>query len=454
MVTIICHSLFQRLNMSDPLKEMIADLPLPGSETTWQFLFALLLTLMFFGVLKLIVGKWREAVLRTEEAWDDALLNAAESRAYGLYFIGALNLALIWVYGRGSDVDSNSADWFIGAYILIATSLISVVIKHFAPLLLDRFTRKSAVTVSGGNPLLIFLGRAIVWFFGLQLAMERFGIELLGVLASLAVFSLIIGLAIQQSLGNIVNSFLLSLDRPFDVGDRIEVDGQLGTVASVGILSTKILTLDERLVVIPNNTLISSSITNFARGGGDGMARRLYLTVDVGVDYDEDPAHVKSVLLEVLEKTPFLLDEPAPRVHLWELADFSVNYRLFGYLGDYADEQMARDHILQEVHYRFGIEGISIPFPTSIELREKPSPFDGHNVESREHKKATAQSMARMKARKESRELLLERDRMERELEWQKERLKNQEGLSTTDLEDLRSGIKDLEKALQSFDTE
>ena len=454
MVTIICHSLFQRLNMSDPLKEMIADLPLPASETTWQFLFALLLTLMFFGVLKLIVGKWREAVLRTEEAWDDALLNAAESRAYGLYFIGALNLALIWVYGRGSDVDSNSADWFIGAYILIATSLISVVIKHFAPLLLDRFTRKSAVTVSGGNPLLIFLGRAIVWFFGLQLAMERFGIELLGVLASLAVFSLIIGLAIQQSLGNIVNSFLLSLDRPFDVGDRIEVDGQLGTVASVGILSTKILTLDERLVVIPNNTLISSSITNFARGGGDGMARRLYLTVDVGVDYDEDPAHVKSVLLEVLEKTPFLLDEPMPRVHLWELADFSVNYRLFGYLGDYADEQMARDHILQEVHYRFGIEGISIPFPTSIELREKPSPFDGHNVESREHKKATAQSMARMKARKESRELLLERDRMERELEWQKERLKNQDGLSTTDLEDLRSGIKDLEKALQSFDTE
>lgn len=454
MVTIICHSLFQRLTMSDFLKETIAGLPLPGSETTWQFVFALLLTLMFFGVLKLIIGKWREAVLRTEEAWDDALLNAAESRAYGLYFIGALNLALIWVYGRGSDVDSNSADWFIGAYILIATSLISVVIKHFAPLLLDRFTRKSAVTVSGGNPLLIFLGRAVVWFFGLQLAMERFGIELLGVLASLAVFSLIIGLAIQQSLGNIVNSFLLSLDRPFDVGDRIEVDGQLGTVASVGILSTKILTLDERLVVIPNNTLISSSITNFARGGGDGMARRLYLTVDVGVDYDEDPAHVKSVLLEVLEKTPFLLDEPMPRVHLWELADFSVNYRLFGYLGDYADEQMARDHILQEVHYRFGIEGISIPFPTSIELREKPSPFDGHNVESREHKKATAQSMARMKARKESRELLLERDRMERELEWQKERLKNQEGLSTTDLEDLRSGIKDLEKALQSFDTE
>ena len=238
------------------------------------------------------------------------------------------------------------------------------------------------------------------------------------------------------------------------MGDRIEVDEQLGTVVSVGILSTKILTLDERLVVIPNNTLISSSITNFARGGGDGMARRLYLTLDVGVDYDEDPAHVKGVLLEVLEKSPFVLDDPAPRVHLWELADSSVIFRLFGYLGDYADEQLARDYILQEVHYRFGIEGISIPFPTSIELREKPSPFTGGATESREHKKATAQSMARMRARKESRELLLERERMERELEWQKARLRNQDGLKTSELEDLRSSIKDLEKALQSFDTE
>ena len=253
-------------NMADPLKDLLADLPLLN-DTTWQFVAAIMITLGLYVGLRFLIGKWREAVLRTEEAWDDALLNAAESRAYGLYFIGSLNLTLIWIYGRGSEVDSNSSDYFIGAYIILATSLISVVIKHFAPLLLDRFTRKSAVTVSGGNPLLIFIGRAVVWFFGLQLAMDRFGVELIGVLASLAVFSLIIGLAIQQSLGNIVNSFLLSLDRPFDVGDRIEVDEQLGTVVSVGILSTKILTLDERLVVIPNNTLISSSRTPLTCAG-------------------------------------------------------------------------------------------------------------------------------------------------------------------------------------------
>ena len=138
--------------MTDPLKELLAGLPLPGSPTAWQFATATLISVVLYFALRALIGKWREAVLRTEEAWDDALLNAAESRAYGLYFIAALNLTLIWIYGQGSEVDSNTSDYFIGAYILLATSLTSVVIKHFAPLLLDRFTRKSAVTVSGGNP--------------------------------------------------------------------------------------------------------------------------------------------------------------------------------------------------------------------------------------------------------------------------------------------------------------
>ena len=86
----------------------------------------------------------------------------------------------------------------------------------------------------------------------------------------MAVFSIIIGLAVQQTLGNILNSFMLAIDQPFEVGDRIEVDGVTGSVMSVGILSTKILTLTEQLVVIPNNRLVDSTITNFARGGGDG----------------------------------------------------------------------------------------------------------------------------------------------------------------------------------------
>ena len=84
--------------MADPLKDLLADLPLLN-DTTWQFVAAIMITLGLYVGLRFLIGKWREAVLRTEEAWDDALLNAAESRAYGLYFIGSLNLTLIWIYG-------------------------------------------------------------------------------------------------------------------------------------------------------------------------------------------------------------------------------------------------------------------------------------------------------------------------------------------------------------------
>ena len=97
-----------------------------------------------------------------------------------------------------------------------------------------------------------------------SLALSEMSIDLLPLLGSLAVFSLIIGLAIQQTLGNIVNSFMLAIDRPFEVGGRIEVDGVMGNVMSIGILSTKVLTLNEELVVIPNNTLIDSTVMNYA----------------------------------------------------------------------------------------------------------------------------------------------------------------------------------------------
>ena len=74
-------------------------------------------------------------------------------------------------------------------------------------------------------------------------------------------------------------------DRPFEVGDRIEVEGTWGSVVSVGILSTKVLDRDERLVVIPNNTLVQSKITNHARGGGDGVAEaELRRSRDGGLD--------------------------------------------------------------------------------------------------------------------------------------------------------------------------
>ena len=127
--------------------------------------------------------------------------------------------------GLSSTTYEASEPLFAAFYVILSASILSVSIKHLIPVLMDQFSAQGSVTVSGSNSIIVFFLRTVVWFAGLYFALNQLGIELLGILASLAVFSLIIGLAVQQTLGNIVNSFLLAIDRPFEVGDRIEVEG-------------------------------------------------------------------------------------------------------------------------------------------------------------------------------------------------------------------------------------
>ena len=136
----------------------------------------------------------------------------------------------------------------------------------------------------------------------------------------------------QQTISNIANSFLLAVDQPFEVGDRIEVGETLGTVVSIGVLSTKVLDRDERLVIIPNNTIVSSDIVNHARGGGEGTASRKSLVMDIGVSYDEDVDHVKYTLLKLARDSPYCLGNPEPRVLVNQLDDFTKNFRLFSWI--------------------------------------------------------------------------------------------------------------------------
>ena len=336
----------------------------------FKFGICIILTVLAFQIVKYgIVRPWGRIVMSTETAWDDKLHRPIATRAYFFLYIGATQLTLLWVFD-GYSFNDTLDPIFSAIYILLATSIASVSVKHIIPMILDRFTEKSSVTVSGSNPLITFTLRFVIWFGGLYLALTEVGIQLFGVLASLAVFSLIIGLAVQQTLGNIINSFLLAIDRPFEIGDRIEVEGTWGSVVGTGILSTKVLDRDERLVVIPNNTLVQSTIINHARGGGDGIARRISIVIDIGVDYRENTEHVKLTMVNIARKCEYIMDTPEPRVLLSELGDFAKVFRLFAWVHDYSDEQLARDWLLRSIDSKFSDEGINIPYPTSVELSE------------------------------------------------------------------------------------
>ena len=408
-------------------------------------LFALLFTRYF-----LLRMAWR-VVKRTQAEWDNEILDPIANRLYIFILLAGVELSMMWTLGRNDEVYSAIAPYFSGIYIILSASIISVAIKFIVPSAMEKYNSNKSVTVTGGNPLLVFSSRGIVWFMGLYLALNEVGIELLGLLASLAVFSLIIGLAVQQTLGNMINSFMLAVDQPFEVGDRIEVEGVTGTVMSVGILSTKILTLTEQLVVIPNNRLVDSTITNFARGGGDGTASRVTLTLDIGVDYDERSSHVKQVILEVAKKCPHIEEDPGPRVLLRELADFSKNYRLYVWISDYSEEFIATDWLLREVDSAFSREGISIPYPVGVELQQKPSPFpEGEAGDRMRRLKATRQHVSRIKMLRDEAEMEEERDSAREELELLQARL-DEGDLKKAEREILENDIRALESLLAQF---
>ena len=398
----------------------------------------------------ILKAAWR-VVRRTEAEWDNEILDPLFNRVYIFVLTAGVELTMMWTLGRNDAFYTAVSPYFSAIYILLSASIISVGIKFIVPAAMERYNTNKSVTVTGGNPIVTFVLRGVVGFIGIYLALQEVGIELLGILASLAVFSLIIGLAVQQTLGNMLNSFMLAVDQPFEVGDRILVEGVTGTVMSVGILSTKILTLTEELVVIPNNRLVDSTITNYARGGGDGLGSRVTLTLDIGVDYDERSAHVKQVIMDVAKKCPLVEEEPAPRVLLRELADFSKNYRLYVWISDYSEEFLATDWLLREVDIAFGREGISIPYPVGVELKDKPSPFpEGEAGERMRRMKATRQHVSRIKMLKDEADLEEERDSARTELEVLQARLAEGD-LRKVEKETLENDIRALETLLAQF---
>jgi len=250
--------------MAVPLNDLIGtdavDLTSIDALDAWMQVGLAVLFVLVVAVLtqRVVLGLVRKAVGQTEGSWDDDLVDVVSSRILFTVIVSAVQVCLLWLQPVLAETTQLYAN---ATLILLAASALSATIKVVLKAFLDSMQSKRSVKVEGSNPLLVFLARGLVWAAAILLVAEQLNLDLSGILASLAVFSIILGLAVQHTLGNIMNSFMLSLDRPFDNGDRIIVDDIEGTVMAMGMLSTKILTLEEELVIIPNDTLMSRTIT-------------------------------------------------------------------------------------------------------------------------------------------------------------------------------------------------
>tara|TARA_X000001036_G_scaffold83667_2_gene75746 strand:+ start:2127 stop:3440 length:1314 start_codon:yes stop_codon:yes gene_type:complete len=397
---------------------------------------------------RLLLRQIAELVNDTQVGWDNDLYIALESKINIFFVVICVNLSLLWV---NPDLLASIFPFMNSLYILLLTMMLTTTVKIATPPLLAYMNsnKKSGVSVTGGNHFISIIVRIIIWLIGINAILGELEVEITGILASFALFSLIIGLSLQHTIGNILNSFMLAMDSPFDVGDRIEVEGIEGRVVSTGILSTKLLTHSEELVIIPNNTLVSAKIRNMARGGGDGQPRRINLLIEIGAAYGEEPPHVKQVLLEAAKECPYTVNEPAPRVLFVELGEYSIDFRIYAWIDNYSDQWPARDWILQRVFERFEEEGIDIPFPTSIELPE--SPKRGSEVANK--RKRARQKAARIQMSEDEKIYREERDSLKSLVDDLKEQLRDAT-LGSRQKEQIRKEIASLTSTLDQFDAE
>ena len=212
-----------------------------------------------------------------------------------------------------------------------------------------------------------FVGRlvyiALITFVALA-ALAQLGIQTTSFIAVIGAAGLAIGLALQGSLANFAAGFLMIIFKPFKAGDYIEGGGAAGTVEKIEVFTTQIVTVDNKLVIVPNAKMMSDNIVNYSAKD----TRRVDL--DFGVSYSDDIDKVRKAIREVVDKDARILKTPEAMILVKELADSSVNFQLRAWVksGDYWGVHF---DVIEAVKKLFDVEGISIPFPqTDVHLYE------------------------------------------------------------------------------------
>jgi small conductance mechanosensitive channel len=221
-------------------------------------------------------------------------------------------------------------------------------------------TKKSVSRLKQASDLLknffVNLVRNLTKAIGFMTALSMLEINVAPLVAALGATGFIVGFALQGTLSNFASGLMILIYRPYDIGNVVNVAGTTGKVSSMTLVSTTLTLPDNQRVVIPNNAIWGSTITNIT----GNETRRVDLIFGIG--YNDDIAQAEKVLRRILEDHPLVLKDPEPIIKVHELADSSVNFvvRPWAKTEDYFSVYW---DVTRSVKERFDEEEISIPFP-------------------------------------------------------------------------------------------
>lgn len=239
----------------------------------------------------------------------------------------------------------------LSAVILLVVGI--VVIKLLMKMLKKIFAKSKLDAIS--YKFILSLARIVLYIVLVIISITMIGVDPTSLIALLSVAGLAVSLAIQGSLANVAGGFILLFTKPFHVGDFVEVDSVSGTVRSINILQTKLLTFDNKAIFVPNGQISEAKIVNFSAQD----TRRLDLTFAIG--YSDNFEKAKAIIKGIIEKNPLALSDPAPIVRVCELAESSVHItvKVWVVTGSYWDLNF---DLLESVKTAFDENNITIPF--------------------------------------------------------------------------------------------
>ena len=245
--------------------------------------------------------------------------------------------------------------------IIVWVSAISKIVQIIIGGLGSRVAARSKYAVDEGMvPLFNNVSSIVVWFLGVAVLLRVWNLDLTPLLASAGIAGLAVALAAQETISHIFGGLSLYLDKPFRVGDRVQLDsGEIGDVLEIGIRSTRIKTFDETVVIIPNNIVASSRIINYNK-----PKSKIKVKIDMSLAYGTNVNKAKAAILDVLETTEGVEKDPSPSVYFTEMGDFALKFLAVVWVANPKKQFVTKTLLTEKLYERINKEKFIIPYPT------------------------------------------------------------------------------------------
>lgn len=261
--------------------------------------------------------------------------------------------------------------YFDAIYVIIGAWIVSGFVYNFISIYGSRVAGETESDIDDRMiALALVVSKYLIWFVAFLLILGILEIDITPFLAAAGIIGLAFALAAQDILSNFFGGAIIAVDKPFKLHDRIKINEYVGDVVHVGPRSTRLKTLDNQIITIPNSTITNSFVVNYAMPD-----TRLKVRIPIGVAYGTEVSTVKRILTEIArelsESVPYILADPEPAVYFLEFGASSLNFQLVLWTSDVTKIWEVQDAVNMLIAKQFAEEKIEIPYPRmDVRLKE------------------------------------------------------------------------------------